>query len=271
MTSKCAWLAAGLAAGLFAPGLALAWELRVCAEPASPPFSTREGTGLDNRIAAILADEMGAELTHGWLPDARGRTRLRHLHAGACDLAMGALEGQSGMLTSHAYYRTGYVFVHDPAVEIASLDDPVLRGLRVGLPGGARKTTPPALGLARRGIVENQRHYDDRGGPGDPVPPVLRALEAGEVDVAVLWGPVAAAFAGEGTALTPVRPEIDVPFTPMVASLAVGMRPGDEALRDAVDLALASAWDRVQAVIEEEGVPTLPLPRPTPSLAGVGQ
>ena len=272
-------LAAALVAALIAPGpgpaVAREWELRVCADPDALPFSNRAGEGFDDRIAALLAEELAADLHVVWLPDTRGRTRLRFLQSGACDLVMGMLEGAPGALTSHAYYRTGYVFVYpeDAGFEVASLDDPALRDLRVGFPGGARKTVPPALALARRGAVENQRHFPDRAASGEPFPPVLRALEDGEVDLAVVWGPVAARFAREvgGMSVVPVRPEIDVPFVPMVASLAVGMRPGDEALRDEVDLALSRIWDDVQGELSRAGVPLIPLPRPVPSLAEAGR
>ena len=40
------------------------------------------------------------------------------------------------------------------------------------------------------------------------------------------------------------------------------MRPQDEALRDAIDHALAARWDDVQAVLKDAGVPLLHLPQP---------
>lgn len=242
------------------------WELRVCADSANLPFSNREGEGFDDRIVALLAKELQAELTYVWLPDTRGRTRQLYLQAGECDLVMGVLEGQPGYLTSHAYYRTGYTFVYpeNAEFEVQSLDDPALRELAIGLPGGARKLVPPALALANRGVVENQRHFGDRPEAGDRYPPVLEALKEGAVDVAIAWGPIAGKFAQEvgGMQVVPVRPEIDIPFIPMIASLTIGVRPGDEALRDEIDVALSRAWDRIVEVLAEAGVPLLPLPRP---------
>lgn len=246
-------------------GPAPAWELAVCADPAGLPYSSRAGTGFDNRIARILGDELGADLRFVWMPDRRGKTARGFLHEGACDMIMGVIDGQHGTMTSHAYYRSGYVFVFradEPGV--GSLDDPALGGLRVGLPGGARRTTPPALGLTRRGHMARLVHFAATGTAGETETRILAALDAGEIDLAVLWGPNAAPLIGAAHVIRPVTPEIDMPFLPMFASFSIAVRPEDAALRDALDRALAARWDEVQAVLRETGLPLLPLPGPRP-------
>lgn len=266
-------LATALALGV-ASTTAGAWELRVCADPDSLPFSNRAGEGFDNRIASILADELGAELTYVWLPNTRSAIRQQYVQAGYCDVLMGVLEGQRGFLTSHAYYRTGYVFLYpeDAAFELGSLDDAVLHELRIGIPGGARKLVPPAAALAKRGVVDNQIHFEDRRANEERYPPVVRAVADGSVDAAIVWGPFAGHYAGEvgGVVVAPVRPEIDLPFMPMVASLTIGFRPGDEALRDDVNRALASTWEETRAVLEAYGVPLIQLPTPVVHLGAGG-
>lgn len=260
-------LAPVLTLALAAP--AAAWELAVCADPAGAPYSSRDGSGFDNRIAAILADEMRAELRFVWMPDRRLRTARGFLQEGACDMVMGVIDGQPGMLTSHAYYRSGFVFVtaaDGPPVQ--TLDDPAFADLRVGVAGGARRTTPPALGLTRRGHMGSLVHFPASATAGTTERAILAALDEGEIDIAVLWGPVAGQLADEALALRPVMPEIDIPFLPMFAALTVGVRPHDEALRDAIDRALAARWDEVQAVLAEAGVPLLHLPRPVGPEAG---
>jgi mxaJ protein len=251
------------------PAAAAEWELRVCADPDHLPYSDRAGKGFDNRIAAILAEELGARLVTVWLPDLRGRTRQRFVQGGECDMVMGVIDGQPGFLTSYAYYRTGYVFLHreNAAFEVGSLDDEVLKTLRIGVPGGTAKLVPPGVALANRGIVENQVHFIDRRDAGQ-LPPVLDALANGSIDLAIVWGPTAGDFVRQrgGFTMTPVTPEIDVPFLPMVASLAIGFRPEDKGLRDDVDAALARSWDRTRAVLTQAGVPLVDIPAPTESL-----
>ena len=145
------------ATALTEPAAAGDWELKVCADPDNLPFSNEAGEGFDNKIAEILAADLNADLTYVWLPDLRGRTRQRLVQAGECDMVMGVLDGQTGFLTSYAYYRTGYVFVypHTAGFAVASLDDSVLHDLRVGVPGGT-KIVPPSLALGNRGVVANQ-------------------------------------------------------------------------------------------------------------------
>jgi ABC-type amino acid transport substrate-binding protein len=258
---------------LAGPAAAGDWELKVCAEPDNLPFSNRAGEGFDNKIAEIIAAELDADLTYVWIPDRRARTRQRLVQGAECDMIMDVIDGQPGFLTSYAYYRTGYVFLYPETAEfeVATLDDPVLGELRVGVPGGAR-TVPPSLSLGNRGIVANQVHFDDVRAEGAQYVPLLESLRAGDVDLAIAWGPLAGAFAKDvgGMTVAPVQPEIDMPFIPMVASLAIGVRPADEGLRDDIDRALSKTWDRTRAVLEEAGVPLIDLPPPAPTMDGGG-
>lgn len=258
---------------LAGPAVAGDWELKVCADPDNLPFSNKAGEGFDNKIAEILAADLDADLVYVWLPDLLGKTRQRLVQAGECDLVMGVLDGQPGFLTSYAYYRTGYVFVYpeQASFSVATLDDAVLHDLRVGVPGGAR-IVPPSLALGNRGIVANQLHFPDQRDAGARYIPVLQGLHDGKIDLAIAWGPQAGAFAKEvsGMTVTPVEPEIDAPFIPMVGSLAIGVRPADEGLRDNLNLALSRTWDKTRAVLAEAGVPLIDLPPPSPTLQSGG-
>lgn len=269
-----ATLALAFLAGLGSAAAAGGWELKVCADADNLPFSNRAGEGFDNRIAAILARELGADLTWVWLPDTKGRTRQLYVQGGACDMVMGVIDSQPGFLTSYAYYRTGYVFLYPESApfRVSSLDDAALRDLRIGFPGGLAKTVPPSVALANRGIVANQRHFIDTREPGKAWPPLLEALGTGDIDLAIAWGPIAGAYAGAtgGMVVAPVKPEIDVPFLPMVASLTIGVRPADEGLRDDLDLALSRTWDETRAVLSDADVPLIDIPPPVPSLGGNG-
>lgn len=256
-----------LISALAAP--ASAWDLAVCADPAGPPYSSRDESGFDNRIVHLLAEELGAEARFVWMPDRRGRTARGFLHDGTCDVLMGVIDGQPGTMTSHAYYRSGFVFVfREDGPQVGSLDDPALEGLRVGLPGGARRTTPPALGLTRRGHMDSLVHFAASGTAGETETRILAALDSGEIDLAVLWGPSAVPHVDDGHEVRAVTPEIDMPFLPMFASFSIGVRPEDEALRDALDRALANRWDDIQAVLAETGLPLWPLPKPRLPEAG---
>jgi mxaJ protein len=173
------------------------------------------------------------------------------------------------LATTRPYYRSTYVFVSraDSGLDIASLDDPRLRRVKVGvqLVGDDASNTPPAHALARRGIVQNVRGYmlyGDYARP-DPTAAVVDAVARGDVDVAVVWGPPAgyfAARAGRPLRVTPVRPWLDGPQWPMVFDISMGVRKDDVALRQELDAALARNRPAIQALLARYHVPQAETP-----------
>ena len=249
------------------------WEMHVCAEPDNLPYSNEQGEGFENRIAEIIAQELRAELTYVWLPQPRAAVRNGLLREGACDLVMGVTDGHPDFLTSLAYYQSSYVFVtrEDSPFEILSLDDPVLRELTIGVRVGGGGLSSGTLALAKRNLIDNQVGFIPDYREPNPLSPLVEAVAEGEVDVAIVWGPVAGYFATRQPVeleLVPVTPAIDLPFISMVFSIAIGVRPGDEALRDELNRVLARRWDEIQSILEEYGVPLLPIPRPTVQMGG---
>ncbi len=78
LMTRALTLAAGLALALAGPARAQSLPdlvttdaLRVCADPGNMPFSERQGDGFENRIAAILADELKVKLRYYWLTQGR--------------------------------------------------------------------------------------------------------------------------------------------------------------------------------------------------------
>src|SRR5215212_5070449 len=112
---------------------AQARELRVCADPDNLPLSHEDGSGFENRIAKMVAEEMGAELRYEWLRQIRGYVR-KTIGEGRCDVFIGVPKDFERVLTTRPYYRSSYVFVDGPRAEgLQSFDDPRLRALRVGV------------------------------------------------------------------------------------------------------------------------------------------
>jgi mxaJ protein len=266
-------LLAGLVLLLAAFVQAQEWEMRVCADPNNLPFSDREEQGFENRLAEIIAEELHAELTYVWWPQHFNPTVIQdQLREGHCDLIMGVGEGFEGLLTTLAYYRSTYVFVYraDSPFEINSLDDPVLHELRLGV---ERLGVPPHSALVNRGLHDNvvlQYAFGPYGEP-DPLAPIVEAVAKDEVDVALAWGPVGGYYAKRQPVelkVVPVMPEIEPPFYSMVYAFTIGVRRGDEALRDRLNMVLATRWDEIQDVLQEYGVPLKPLPRPRVEIGG---
>ena len=59
--------------------------LRVCADPNNRPFSAEDGSGMENKIAELIGQELGADVTYTWFAQRRGFLR-NTLNAGKCDL-----------------------------------------------------------------------------------------------------------------------------------------------------------------------------------------
>jgi mxaJ protein len=244
-------------------------ELRVCADPNNLPFSNQRGEGFENRLAEMIARDMGATVKYTWWAQRRGFIR-NTLRAGACDLVTGIPSSFELVLPTRPYYRSTYVFVYreDAPFAVRSFDDPVLRRLRIGvqLVGDDGANTPPAHALGSRGIVGNVRGYTLYGDYSQPDPParILDALARGEIDVAVVWGPLAGYFAPREPVklrIVPVSPQVDLPFLPFVFDISMGVERGDTALKEEVERILGRRRAEVDAVLARYGVPRVDRPR----------
>lgn len=236
--------------------------LRVCADPNNMPFSNAAGEGLEDALAKLLADELGAEVETFHRPQRRGFFR-ETLKAGKCDVVLGVPVDLEIVATTRPYYRSSYVIVTraDRGLQIASLDDPKLRELKIAvtLIGDDGADSPPAHALARRGIVDNVVGFTVYGDYAKPNPPIepIRAVEDGRVDAAIVWGPFAGWAAKSAKAplsIVPVAPARDGPY-PFVFDVGVGVRKGDRALREKLDRALAKRKKDVDALLDRYGVP----------------
>lgn len=254
-------------------------ELRICADPNNLPFSNEAGEGFENRIAELVADELDAVPTYVWWAQRRGFIR-NTLRAGQCDLVLGLPSGYELALLTRPYYRSTYVFVHPPDSEflLESLDDPRLGALIIGIhiSGDDYQNPPGSQALATRGHVENVRGYSIYGNYSEPNPParIFDALDAGEIDVAIVWGPLAGFFSGlreRPFHLVPVTPQVDLPFLPFVFDIAMGVRRGDDRFRDELDAILVDRRTEIDAILGSYGVPVVTLPGArTPGVPGVG-
>jgi mxaJ protein len=236
--------------------------LRVCADPNNLPFSNRAGQGYENRIAELLARAEGARLEYAWWPQRRGFVRST-LKAGRCDVVMGVPAGYDMALTTEPYYRSTYVFVtRRDGPRLRSLNDPALKRLRIGIHaiGDDYANSPAAAALARRGLAGNVVGYSIYGDYSKPDPPaeLVRAVERGDVDVAVAWGPLAGWYAQRSRVplrLVPVTPQVEWPYTMFVFDIAVGVRRGDSTTRARVERALVAHEPEVREILEAYGVP----------------
>ena len=237
--------------------------LRVCADPNNLPFSDERGAGFENRIAELIARDLGLRVEYTWWAQRRGFARST-LRSNLCDVVMGIPSSYDLLQPTRPYYRSTYVFVtrSDRDLEIESFDDPQLRTLRIGVQtvGDDYTNTPPAHALSRRGVIDNVKGYTLLGDYSQPHPPssIISAVESGEVDVAVAWGPLAGYFAQRAAvplSIHPVQPQIDTPFLPFVFDIALGVRRGDDAFRDRLERVLVTRRSAIDSILATYNVP----------------
>jgi mxaJ protein len=236
--------------------------LRVCSDPNNLPFSNQRGDGFENRIARLIARDMGRVVRYTWWAQRRGFVR-NTLNADLCDVIIGVPAGYDPVLTTKPYYRSTYAFVWrtDRALGITSFGDPRLKTMRVGVPvvGDDYAATPPAEALLRRGIVRNVVGFSVYGDYREPNPParLIDAVAKGDIDVAVAWGPLAGYFArGARLQVVPILPDSE-PAVRLAFAIAMGVRRSDKPLRDTLDAILVRRRSEIETILDHYGVPRL--------------
>ena len=258
----------GLGLGLLLTACAQQPALRVCADPNNMPFSNSAEEGFENRIADLVAKELGARVEYTWWAQRRGFLRST-VNAGMCDVVIGIPSGMEMVRRTRPYYRSGYVFVTraDRRLQLRSYDDAALRDMRIGVPlvGDDYAATPPAAALIKRGLAANLVGVSVYGNYANPNPParLLDAVRDGRVDVAIAWGPLAgwvARDAQPALTLAPVSPQVDLPYMPMVFDIAMGVRRADSTLAMRLDSIIVRRRGGIDSILAAYGVPRLDIP-----------
>lgn len=238
--------------------------LRVCADPNNLPFSNARGEGFENRIAAVVARELHEPVTYHWWPERRGFVRTT-LNANLCDVVIGVPAGYPLTLNTAPYYRSTYALVSRASRHygLRSLDDPRLAHLRLGVHFlGGKAVPPPVIALNVRHVAANVTPYSIFGDYRTPNPPaaLIAAVAADDVDVAIAWGPLAGYFARRAPValdVVPLPAGSGAPGRPLDFAIAMGVRRGDTALRDAMQRVLDRRGPEIRHILDAYAVPRL--------------
>lgn len=264
-------LAAALVLGATAAGAGDApplKALRVCQDPNNMPFSNARGEGLENRIAELFARSLGVPLQYYAYPQrfAFVRNTLRYRLPGEdfrCDLMLGVPAGFDQVSTTRPYYRSTYALVFPrgkgldevrSGADFLQLAPEVRARLRIGV----YDRSPASKWLARHGLVDqgvpfptvdvNPDHY-----PGWMID---QELVPGNIDVAILWGPVAAYFADKVKALelvvVPLQSEPGIKFD---FDIAMGVRYGEPEWKKQVETLIERHQSELERILDDYHVP----------------
>jgi mxaJ protein len=247
--------------------------LRICAARKQPPLSLEDGSGLENRIAVELAEAMDLKPQFVWSDRPAIYIVRDYLDKNLCDVVIGLDRGDPRVATSDPYYRTGYVLITraDRKLDIKSWSDQRLAGIgRIAVPFGS----PAEALLKEKGLYEEDMAY-------------LYSLvnfrsarnEYTQIDPARMTAEVASGAAGAAVAFAPdiaryvKASSIQLRMTmleddavkasgekiPQRFDQSIGVRRDDAALLQSVNAALGRAKPKIDAILQAEGVPLLPI------------
>lgn len=233
-------------------------SLRVCADPDDLPYSDKAGQGFENEIARLMAQRLGVPLVYTWFPQTIGFV-TQTLRAMRCDLIIGVVSADDLVQVTNPYYRSTYVLVYRTADgdKYESLDGPFMGLARIGVVA----RTPPADLLVRKDLVQNIRPYQLVVDPRveKPGKAMIMDLAAGRIDVALLWGPIAAYWARQQQVALTIRPLASDPRQGlrMDFRIAMGLRQGEPDWKHELNRLIAELQPQITRILESYGVPLL--------------
>ena len=231
--------------------------LRICADPSSLPFSNEQGQGFENKIAELMGSG-SAFRRYTWYPQSTGFCPS-HPACQRCDLIMGVVAADELVQNSNPYYRSAYVlaFRADEADRFGDLDSPLMQLARIGVVAG----TPVADLLVRKGLMAQAHPYqllvDTR--TDHPAQKMIEDLAAGEIDAALLWGPIAGYWAERQTEPIALVPLTGDPRTGLRLDfrISMGLRANEPLWKHDVNRLIAELQPQITAILQDYGVPLL--------------
>ena len=235
-------------------------EFKVCADQDNMPYSNSKMEGFENKIAEVLAKDLGKKLTYQFWYDRMGFLR-NTLNAKRCDVVMGTTPDNDALRTSKPYYRSGHVFVYkkDSGLKITNWDSPDLKKATIGIVGQSPATIP----LKDHGLLGNARPYRMQRDLNLPPSYLVDDVVKGEIDVAVVWGPIGGYFAKQS------KVPLEVVMIPEYENenvkgkefwnISIGVRKGDKERMALIQGALDRNQDKIKQILDEYGIPHVPV------------
>ncbi|HEY8119641.1 MAG TPA: substrate-binding domain-containing protein [Methylophilaceae bacterium] len=231
-------------------------EFKVCSDGDNMPFSDSKQEGFENKIAELIAKDLGKKVSYQFWIDRFGYIR-NTLNAHRCDVLMGTVTDNDMVLTSKPYYRSGYVFVYrkDSGYNITDWDSPDLHKATIGVVG----QTPPTRPLSDKGLLGNSRPYRIMRDLNLPPSYMIDDLVKGDIDVAILWGPIGGYYAKQAKIPLVVVPAPEYETTNVHGkenwNISIGVRKKDKERMAMIQEVLDRRKDDILKILDEYGIP----------------
>jgi mxaJ protein len=235
-------------------------EFKVCADPDLMPNSNSKQEGFEDKIAAVLAKDLGKKLSFTYAYNRQGFLR-NTINAMRCDVIMGTTSDYDALRTSKPYYRTGNVFVYrkDSGYNITDWKSPDLAKARIGIVGQSPATIP----LNDHGLMGNARPYRMQRDLNLPPSFMIDDLVKGDIDVAIVWGPIGGYFAKQSKTPLVVVPIPEYETTNAKGkeywNISVGVRKKDKDRMEMIQGALDRNKDKIEKILDDYGIPHVPV------------
>ncbi len=231
---------------------------RVCADPANYPASNREEQGYENKIAELIAAKLELPVEYTWFPMATGFVR-NTLRANKCDVVIGYAQGHELVQNTNHYFTSSYVLIvpnDGDLADVESLGDERLKPLKIGVVAGS----PPATHMARNGLIGKAKAYNlmvDRRHES-PVPDMLDDLDAGAIDAAIAWGPLAGPLVKDDHPDLKVTPLTQETLPPrLYFRITMGVRQGEKVWVRKLNSLIRRNQDEINGILADAGVPLM--------------
>jgi len=236
-------------------------EFKVCSEADNLPFSNLQREGFENKIAALIAEDLGKELSFQFWHHMLGYYR-NTLNAFRCDVVIGTVAYNDMLTTTKPYYRSTYAFVYrkDSGYNITDWDSPDLRKAKAI---GVVDKTPVASALNDKDLMENAKPYRIFRDLTLPPSLLIDDLVKGEIDVAIIWGPIAGYYAKQSSVPLVVVPTPEYEGMPEQAkvqfNISMGVRKRDNERKAMLEDVLERRQADILKILDEYGIPHVPV------------
>jgi mxaJ protein len=235
-------------------------DFRVCADQDNLPYSNVKREGFENKIAELIAKDLGKDIKYQFWYDRMGWIR-NTLNAHRCDVIIGTVAGNDMLLTSKPYYRSGYVFVYKKSsgYKIKDWDSADLHKGIIGVIG----QTPPSRPLSDKGLMENSRPYRIMRDLNLPPSFLIDDLVKGDIDIAIVWGPIGGYFAKQAKEPLVVVPAPEYESENIHGkeywNISVGVRKKEKARLAMIEEVLQRRQADILKILDDYGIPHVPV------------
>jgi quinoprotein dehydrogenase-associated probable ABC transporter substrate-binding protein len=176
-----------------------------------------------------------------------------------CDVIIGFPQGDDQAQVTIPYYRTTYALIFRPGTGldgVTTIDDPKLKDKRIGVVA----KTPPSTIMAMDGLLAHMKSYplfiDTRADSSAQA--MIDDLKKGDIDVGILWGPMAGYYAKQSDPPLTVVPLLkETTGSPLMFRIGMAVRPSDQEWKRTLNRLIMENQSEINKLLISYNIPIL--------------